>query len=312
MPLLNALATSGLLGVESTDESLPADGIEHYRRYGTQWQTVERFGDMGHRALPNSFYQNPPPTPVKGVQPPDTGTHAMVGSGAVPEDATETDTGWLAQFYLMPNYYLFPNPLDLAMIGSVPLKLDAPRKVRGASLPACLYPEPGGLLAMVSVFGREGRANSRAHRVAYDVAVPILDELAVKYDVSLPIVQTVIVGIPSGLIHFFYRDIRRSRRWTAGKLLNPGVPTQNYSTLRRSTGRAFRPTIRFIVSSCSGRSTRRRSTSGRTGGESISVRRYGSKKRWSPTCLRLEPRTRNSLPSFRWTKRVSKSVAIGG
>lgn len=156
MPLLNALATSGLLGVESTDESLPADGIEHYRRYGTQWQTVERFGDMGHRALPNSFYQNPPPTPVKGVQPPDTGTHAMVGSGAVPEDATETDTGWLAQFYLMPNYYLLPNPLDLAMIGSVPLKLDAPRKCGGRVFRPAFIPNPAACWRWSRCSGEKG------------------------------------------------------------------------------------------------------------------------------------------------------------
>ncbi len=93
-PVFNALVTSELLGVELADGRLRADGIEHYQRYGTQWQTAERFGARGRRMMPDSFYQNPPPTPIKGVQPPDTGTHAHIGRSDVPEDAAETDTGW--------------------------------------------------------------------------------------------------------------------------------------------------------------------------------------------------------------------------
>lgn len=223
-PVLNALVTSELLGVQLAGGRLRADGVEHYRRYGTQWQTVERFGVMGERALPDDFYQNPPPTPVQGVQPPDTGTHAHIARSDVPNDAAETDTGWLAHFYLTPNPYFFPNPLDLAMIGSVPLRLDVPKKVRGTSLPACLYPEPGDSLAMVSVVGREGRADSRAYHVAYDVAVPILDELAVKYDVPLPIVQTVMVGIPSGLIHTFYPKHPAMQKLERGEAIEPKCP----------------------------------------------------------------------------------------
>ncbi len=249
-PVFNALVTSELLGVQLADGRLRADGIEHYQWYGTQWQTIERFGAMGTRVMPDSLYQSPPPTPIKGVQPPDTGTHVFIARDDVPEDAVETDTGWLAQFYLVPNYYFFPNPLDLAMIGSVPLKLDAPKKVRGASLPAYLYPDPSGSLAMVSVFGREGRADSAAHRVAYDVAIPILDELAVKYDVPLPIVQTVIVGVPSGLIHVFYPKHSAIQRLERGEAVEPRCPYPQLldaAALYREGVSSNNPFHRFLV-----------------------------------------------------------------
>ena len=55
-PVFNALLVSGLLGAGRADGRLPADGIEHYQRYGTQWQTVERFGALGTRLwCPTAF-----------------------------------------------------------------------------------------------------------------------------------------------------------------------------------------------------------------------------------------------------------------
>ena len=162
--------------------------------------------------------------PNIGVQPPDTGTHAQIWPSGVPDDAADNDTGWLDQFYLMPNGFFFPNPMDLAMIGSLPLKLEAPKTVRGASLPARLYPDPSGSLAMVSVMGRDRQADSRAFDDAYDVAVPILDELSVKYDVPLPIVQTVMVGIPSGVIHLFFPQHPAIQRIERGEAVESGCP----------------------------------------------------------------------------------------
>ena len=55
-PVFSALLTSGLLGMGLADGRLPTDGIEHYQRYGTQWQTVGRFGALGTRLIPDDLY----------------------------------------------------------------------------------------------------------------------------------------------------------------------------------------------------------------------------------------------------------------
>ncbi len=71
----------------------------------------------------------------------------------LPQDAShepEEDTGWLAQFYIRPNRLFFPDPTELTLIGSVPVKMSAPKSVPGTALPTRLYPDPSGFLAMVT------------------------------------------------------------------------------------------------------------------------------------------------------------------
>ena len=149
----------------------------------------------------------------------------------------------------MPNGFFFPNPMDLAMIGSLPLKLDVPKKVRGAGLPACLYPDPSGSLAMVWVTGtREGSA--KMFETAYDVAGPVLDELSVKHDVPLPIVQTVIVGIPSGVIHLFFPQHPTIKKMERGEAVEPRCPYPELvdaAALYREGVSSNNPYHRFLV-----------------------------------------------------------------
>lgn len=222
-PTFNALWKSRLLGYYTHEDRIPLEGVDHYRTYGTQWQTEERFGQYGRRMMPEDLYQNLPQVPNVGVQPPDTQAHAQIWSDGVPENASDSDTGWIAHFYLVPNVFFFPNPTDMAMVGMPLLKLEAPKKVRGARLPCCLYPNPFGSLAMVSVTGINEGFN-QLFETAYDVAGPVLDELSVKYDVPLPIVQTLIVGVPSGLMHVFFPAHSTAKKIERGEVLDPRCP----------------------------------------------------------------------------------------
>ncbi len=144
----------------------------------------------------------PLPPGVNERQPPGTRTQARI----LPQEAQgdpDQDTGWLAQFYLRLNRSFFPDPNELALVGPLPLKLAAPKEVRGADIPARLYPDPSGSLAMVAVMGFNRLADD-PFDAAYDVAGPILDELSFRYDQPLPVAQSLLIGIPSGAINIYY------------------------------------------------------------------------------------------------------------
>lgn len=145
-PVFNALLKSRLLGNYNPSGHVPLAGVRSYERYGTQWDTSL----LEERVLSAEFIQNmePPPGVEGGDEPPDTQTNMYMLSDDIPEDALETDTGWLAQFYLRPNTLFWPAPTALGMVGPLPLKLTAPRSIRGAALPMRLYPDPAGSLAL--------------------------------------------------------------------------------------------------------------------------------------------------------------------
>ena len=206
-PLVNALFYSGLLG-DTPGERIYEHAVSSYLRYGTQW-------DAGERMMLDDVYDTMPPIEGIGPQPPATQTHMQAGHTDVSEEALDSDDRWMAHFYLIPNYFYFPHPLELSLVGPPPLKLSAPKKVRDAALPTMLYPHPSGYLGLVAVEGR-GNPNESAELLAYDVAIPILDELSVRYDVPLPVAQSMVVGIPSGVINTYFghrskaKEIERS------------------------------------------------------------------------------------------------------
>ncbi len=127
-PVFNALLKSRLLGNYDPRGWVPLAGIESYERYGTQWDASL----LEERMLSAEFIQSmaPPPGVEGGDQPPGTQTNMYLWSDDIPEDALETDTGWLAQFYLRPNTLFWPAPTALGTIGSLPLKLAAPKSRR--------------------------------------------------------------------------------------------------------------------------------------------------------------------------------------
>ena len=109
---------------------------------------------------------------------------------------TEPDSATLAQFYLRPNPFYFVDPASVAPSGPLGLKLERLRQIQGVAQPTVIYPDPEGSLAMaatlVEAHGDDG------FKAAYDVISPLLDELSLQYDQPLSVVQTLLVGVPSG------------------------------------------------------------------------------------------------------------------
>ena len=149
-----------------------------------------------------------------------------ISSGNALEDALENDTGWIAQFYLRPNTLFWPAPTALGMVGPLPLKLSAPRSIRGAALPTRLYPDPAGSLALVTVTSvkDDRRSAADAYEDAYNVVGPVLDELSATYDLPLPVAHSLVVGIPSGLTNTSFPKIPMIRTLDGGEDIPPARP----------------------------------------------------------------------------------------
>ena len=72
----------------------------------------------------DDIYESLPAIESICPQPPATQTHmrAAPANGtpaSVFEDAEKIHTGWMAHFYLVPNYFYFPNPTELSLIWSL-------------------------------------------------------------------------------------------------------------------------------------------------------------------------------------------------
>jgi hypothetical protein len=149
VPTYRALARSGLLGRITTGDDVYWEDPQHYQKYGTQWPIEGRPGLPSARMLSADFIQSMPP-------PPDTGDERYPGvqtwfyvwreGVGMPdvEEALETDTGWLAHFYLTPNPYMWPAPTTMAMVAPTLLKL---RQRRTVLLISAQTPKPRILAA---------------------------------------------------------------------------------------------------------------------------------------------------------------------
>jgi hypothetical protein len=223
-PILNALIRSGLLGYTSQSGLVSDQAILSYERFGTQWGIDERYGHSV-RMLPEETYDNLPPIEGIGPQPPATRAHGFIypPSEQNPQGLERSDTGWIAHFYLVPNYFYFPDPTELALVGQPPLKLSEPRPIPGADLPVTLYPHPLGCVGLVAVDGLD-RPLEDVHKEAYDVAMPLLDELSVRYDVPLPVANVMAVGVPSGTIHTFFAHHSEVRKVESEAEIMPRCP----------------------------------------------------------------------------------------
>jgi hypothetical protein len=212
--VFNALVVSGLLG-DYTEHGIPTVGIEHFERFGTQWRP-----ELGERLPPDldlSFPQG-----FAGHQPPNTYTQIQISPYTNPQ-VVDSDTGWISQFYLRPNRYFYPDRGALALIGPLFLELGARREVEGATLPTYLYPDPSGFLAMALVNGLS-KPGHNPFEIAYDIVVPILDELSARYDQPLPIAHSLVVGVPSGVITIDVSKHPKRRAIAAADSILVGCP----------------------------------------------------------------------------------------
>lgn len=224
-PVFNALVWSGLLGEITTHNEVFLAAVEHFERYGTQWQTEDR-PELPDRMLTAEYIQAMPPPPDVGDERlPGVQTKMYIQRDGMPdfEQARDTDTGWIAQFYLTPNPYCWPAPTSMGMVAPLLLKLPKARTVPRAKLPTRLYPDPHGSLGMVMVTCAKGQDDDPL-KTAYDIVAPILDELSVRYDQPLPIAHTLVVHIPSGLATTMFPQIPDVRKIAPGDPLLPSVP----------------------------------------------------------------------------------------
>jgi hypothetical protein len=193
--VFQALVLSGLLGPFEKGK-VSKSGVQQFYRYGTQWRS-----ERENRELGKDPYQGIDiAESTGGEHPPETRTQIQISSVDPAILSPDKDVGWIAQFYLRVNRHFFPDPTAMALIGPVTLKLKGVREVKGTALPAYLYPDPNGALAMIMVIGNPQPLDD-AFKAAYDVASPILDELSLRYDQPLPIAQAIAIGIPSGAIN---------------------------------------------------------------------------------------------------------------
>ena len=228
-PVLNALTKkSGMLGYTSASGMHADHAVRSYQLYGTQWSLDGNYGPT-QRLIQPEVYESLPPVESVGPQPPATRTRAYVYPAGGEEDesilerARKTDTDWIAHFYLVTNPWCWPNLTDLAKIGPPPLELSGLRPVPGADLHVTLYPHPSGYLGLVAVEGR-GNPSQDAFSHAYDVAMPLLDELSVRHDMPLPVAHSMVIGVPSGMIHLHFSHRSKARRIEEGEEILPRCP----------------------------------------------------------------------------------------
>lgn len=221
--MFNALVNSGLLGY-TLSGMVSDEAILAYQRFGTQWSIDERLGLPSTRIMTDDIYDYLPPVENVGPQPPATQTHGVIAPSSIASaNMGASDKGWIAHFYLLTNYFYFPNLTELALVGEPPLKLSEPKLVPGAELPVTLYPHPSGYLGLVVVDGLS-RPLDGAHKEAYDVAMPLLDELSARYDVPLPVAHSMEVGVPSGTIHLNFAHRPRAKEIESGVEVLPRCP----------------------------------------------------------------------------------------
>lgn len=260
-PLFEAFKNSHLLGPCTTAGYVLEEAVEHLLHFGTQWDTHERFAEplsapeYSSRFISDEEYARVKPIPGMGIPPPDTQAHVQINQADL-----LNDTGWIAHFYLVPNYYMFPNTTELALILPPPLRIAAKREVPGTCCQTHLYPHPSGALGLVTVSSRESPSYKTgehqenpwavAFEQAYDVAVGVLDNLAVEYDMPLPIAHSLLIGVPSGLMNIFFAHRPRVKTIAPNNNLLPSPPhfemKAAYALYREATS-SNNPFHQFLV-----------------------------------------------------------------
>ena len=212
--VLKALLRSGLLGHWTEQDGIELAGVEHFESFGTQWRA-----DLGEHGKEDGPFHRQFETPGATRDDP-VGTYNVLQIAAQKIDPQETDTGWLAQFYIRPNPFFWPAPTAMAMIGPPAVRLRAPRSVPGTEFPTTLFPDPDGVFALLAVEAIADRSEFPLHR-AEEVAYPVLDALALEYDQPLPVAQSIVVGIPSGVVTIAYPKISQPVSLRSARNLDP-------------------------------------------------------------------------------------------
>jgi len=184
---LVGLINSGLLGVVGQTGVPGESEIESLLNYGTQWTDEVRTTAAVKLPEPEGW-ENAPLSTLHQTR---------ISSSPL---ASPPNESWIAHFYLRQNHFFFPQPEALAPLGRCPVKLAEKVlfEVEGARVG--VYPDKNGRLALITVVfpeikGVEPLASAR------NFLSPILNHLTSITDHPLPIVQQLLIGIPSGDIY---------------------------------------------------------------------------------------------------------------
>lgn len=210
--VLVALLNSGLLGFWDHD-GIPAVGVDHFKRFGTQWRE-----ELGTRQFPMESI--PVPADVGEEQPPSTVTQLQFAVAQDQFKLADSDGSWIAQYYFRPNPFFFPSPLDSGLVGPIPILLPEPAQVQGMPFVTTLYPDPPGRLAMIMVSGPSIDGEDAFGR-AYDSVIPLIAELSFRSGAPLPVAHSIVVGVPSGTISIEIPKPSRDVSFLSLDLRNP-------------------------------------------------------------------------------------------
>lgn len=184
---LHGLIQSGVLGL--TDESgIPSDaGVDEYLKYGTQWNINHK------REAP----------PVDATEP-EGWENSLPSTLCEQEISTTPDFSvkpamWLAHFYLRPNYFFFAPPEEYALVGPSQVYLSEKLVIETNGKNIGIYPDPDGRLALITICVLASET-SEPLLTARNLITPILNHLTTLTDHTLPIVQQLLIGLPTGNI----------------------------------------------------------------------------------------------------------------
>ncbi len=84
------------------DERVPIVAVEHFEKFGTQWRE-----ELGERLKTSEFHEGSMSSLNTEQTPGTVSTLEVAPKGRL--DLANKDIAWLAQFYLRPNKFYFPD-----------------------------------------------------------------------------------------------------------------------------------------------------------------------------------------------------------
>ncbi|WP_419783320.1 methylamine utilization protein MauJ [Maridesulfovibrio sp.] len=197
------LTRAGLLGF-SRNGKISEKAFNEFASFGTQW------GDhFPNRYMPAGQF---PVVESIGPQPADTLTHIQVGQDK--DFEKYTTTGYLAQFYLKPNYKYFQPPYEAAYTEGAMIHLgNKVNMVFDEGVAATLYPGPNKLLCLVSFYWSkiDGLSIDDVYQKSSSYLNEITEYVAVIHDTPVSPANSLIIEIPSGVVNIYTKKISEIR-----------------------------------------------------------------------------------------------------
>lgn len=200
--IVAGMVRAGLFGITDSSGNILISSIESYEKYGTQWSE-----ELNERLYPYTDFPE-----VSGWKNAPIGTFTELQISQ-DKEFESNDNCWIAQLYIRPNKFFFPDPENMALIGSCSIQLEKKVHIHSDDYIDkifTLYPYSDGSLALISVFGKGKEADRSPLDIAMEMALPILSELSFRADRSIHISQKHWISLPSGTINIETKKIPKN------------------------------------------------------------------------------------------------------